>query len=873
MHTEPNRICNMKLHTIRILISLCLAVFSGPLSSRAATIWTGPATTFVNLAGSDPTQAVNQDRLTPNVWITRATDFGIYNAKTETAFMHFLSPADTEWADGTTANYSSLTYTDWNTWVKVTHTGPPTTVGLNAVMHLISDDTYLDVQFTSWGGLGGGFSWQRSTPASANVPPTVAIDSPTNGASFTAPAIVPLTATAQDSDGSVTNVAFYDGVTFLGETNNTPYTVTATLAAGSHPLTAVATDNLGLSITSSPPVIVTVSVSNTPPSVTITNPPDNAIFGNTDIVNIGASVNDTSGTVTNVQFFDGLVLLRSVSAPPYSFSTAPFTFALGSHTLTAVASDNLGTTSSSAPVHLTVARYMPEVTNVALSLFLLPIATNMSAPDYAISPPGDTHRLFVVEQNGLLRIIQDGTLLPGAALDIQSRVQPPLNASSPNDERGFLGLAFHPGFNNPASPGYQTLYTYNSEMIPTNTLPTYPVPTTATNNYMNVLNEWKISATNANVVDPDSRREVISFGKNAGNHNGGTCTFGPDGYLYLALGDGGNANDVGPSHIVPGGNAQNLVTPLGKMLRFDPLNPTLNPTSPDPISTNGQYRIPTTNPFQGPGQAPEIYAYGLRNPYRFAFDPVTGDLIEADVGQNNIEEINRIVLGGNYGWAVKEGDFLFNQTNGPAGPAGTIGAPPGYFSPGVPAGLIDPITGPLGVLEYDHNNGISITGGFVYRGTGMPELYGKYIFGDLALVATPVRINGRLFYADLQLGTINVFTLPQFGSEILPNDLTVHGFGQDANGELYALTTNTSANGTGGIVYKLLSVRLTAQVSGNLLDLSWPVAGGRLQVQSNSPGAGIGTNWFTLPGSTETNHVVIPIDPANGSVFYRLAVP
>src|SRR5205807_2704182 len=144
---------------------------------------------------------------------------------------------------------------------------------------------------------------------------------------------------------------------------------------------------------------------------------------------------------------------------------------------------------------------------------------------------------------------------------IQSRVQPPLNASNPNDERGFLGLAFHPGFTNSASPGYRTLYTYNSEQIPANTTPTYVVPNGVTNNYKNVVNEWKISSTNANVVDLASRREVISFGKNAGNHNGGTITFGPDGYAYLALGDGGNANDVGPSHIVPGGNAQNLSTP------------------------------------------------------------------------------------------------------------------------------------------------------------------------------------------------------------------------------------------------------------------------------------------------------------------------
>ena len=176
------------------------------------------------------------------------------------------------------------------------------------------------------------------------------------------------------------------------------------------------------------------------------------------------------------------------------------------------------------------------------------------------------------------------------------------------------------------------------------------------------------------MVDPASLREIISFGKNANNHNGGTIAFGPDGYLYLGLGDGGNANDVGASHLEPGGNAQNLSTPLGKMLRFDPVNPALTPTSPNPISANGQYRIPTTNPFQGLGQVPEIYAYGLRNPYRFSFDRANGELILADVGQNNIEEIDRIVLGGNYGWAIKEGDFLFNRTNGPAGAAGTIGA-------------------------------------------------------------------------------------------------------------------------------------------------------------------------------------------------------
>jgi hypothetical protein len=128
---------------------------------------------------------------------------------------------------------------------------------------------------------------------------------------------------------------------------------------------------------------------------------------------------------------------------------------------------------------------------------------------------------------------------------------------------------------------------------------------------------------------------------------------------------------------------------------------------------------------------------------------------------------------------------------------------------GIPAGLIDPITGTLGTLQYDHGDGISITGGFVYRGSGIPELFGKYVFGDLALVPSGggnPRIDGRLFYANLQTGLINEFLIPQFANDKLPNGLTVHGFGQDGSGELYAIVTNTPANGTGGIVYKLAAV-------------------------------------------------------------------
>lgn len=448
------------------------------------------------------------------------------------------------------------------------------------------------------------------------------------------------------------------------------------------------------------------------------------------------------------------------------------------------------------PGALGQADVLPPIPRGTISIGLVPLATGLAAPDYAISAPGDTNRLFVVEQKGQILVFQNGSLLPTPALNLQSLVSPPLVLTNANDERGLLGLAFHPGFNNPASPGYRTLYTYDSQLIPSGVVPTYVAPNGATQGYQNVVNEWKMNPADLNVIDPASRREVISFGKNANNHNGGTIAFGPDGFLYLGLGDGGNANDVGASHLEPGGNAQNLSTPLGKMLRFDPLNPALNAGSGNPVSINGQYRIPSTNPFQGAGQAPEIYAYGLRNPYRFAFDRLNGQLIAADVGQNTVEEIDRITLGGNFGWAIKEGDFLFNRTTG------TVGV----RSAGSPLGLIDPIAGPSGVLEYDHGDGISITGGFVYRGSLIPELYGKYVFGDLALNRVPVRADGRMFYADLDSGIINEFLLPEFSGGILPNGLTIHGFGEDNDGELYVLATNTPSSRTGGVVYALRSV-------------------------------------------------------------------
>ncbi len=476
---------------------------------------------------------------------------------------------------------------------------------------------------------------------------------------------------------------------------------------------------------------------------------------------------------------------------------------------------------------------LPSIQRGTIGVNLNPVATGLGGPAYAINAPGDPNRLFVVEQLGRVRVVQNGSLVSTPALDIQSRVAPPLVTTSVNDERGLLGLAFHPGYNTPSSVGYRTLYTFGSEPVGTgvtyrapNTTGNTLFPGTQTQTYKMVINEWKQDASNPNIIDPSSRREVFSYGKVETNHNGGTIAFGPDGYMYLGTGDGGASYDtnrftsgsVVGSHIEPGGNALNLSTPLGKMLRIDPVAPALTSTSLDSVSSNGQYRIPVTNPFQGLNQVPETYAYGLRNPYRFAFDDRpggSGQLIAADVGQGNIEEINSIVNGGNYGWRNKEGTFSVNFTSPDPLRGNTILGSIGVNSPEAPGSLIkDPIRGTLGYLQYDHEDGISITGGFVYRGSEIPELVGKYVFGDLALRTGP-RADGRLFYANLETGIINEFLLPQFSSGILPGGEILYGFGQDFNGELYALTQASGvasgairpSTGTlGGTMYRISAV-------------------------------------------------------------------
>jgi hypothetical protein len=218
--------------------------------AHAQTVWNGPPITFSKPGSADPTQPANQDRITANVRITRGGTQGIYNAKSESLFTHDFSPADTEWADGSAAAHASLTFTDWNTWAKVVHAGPPTTVGVPAVVHLITDDIYIDISFTSW-AVGGDFSYQRATAtAAANSPPMVTITNPSSSATLSAPASLVLRATASDTDGTVTNVQFFQGAVSLGNATASPYSVTVnSLAAGDYTFSAIATDNGGLTAT------------------------------------------------------------------------------------------------------------------------------------------------------------------------------------------------------------------------------------------------------------------------------------------------------------------------------------------------------------------------------------------------------------------------------------------------------------------------------------------------------------------------------------------------------------------------------------------------------------------------------------------------
>ena len=454
------------------------------------------------------------------------------------------------------------------------------------------------------------------------------------------------------------------------------------------------------------------------------------------------------------------------------------------------------------------------------------VANGMTAPLKGVVAPGEPSRLYVVDQTGQLWAVDLATGTKTLFLDVSARLVT-LGVLGPNtfDERGFLGVAFHPDY---ATNG--KFYTYTSE--PNAGPPTFPttLPAGSTPDHQNVIAEWQaVSPGNpAAGVNLASRRELIRVDWPQFNHDAGDITFGPDGMLYIPMGDGGGADDAdgqlftvatGSFPVVEApivghqgnGNAQKLNTPLGKILRID---------VDGNDSANGQYGIPADNPFVGQaGALPEIYAFGFRNPFRMSFDRGTGQLIVGDVGQNDIEEIDVVVSGGNYGWNIKEGTLFF-VINGNEEGFATTAAPAS-----VPAGLIDPIA------QYDtHHEGHSVIAGFVYRGTRIPQLAGRFVFGDFSRVfnfpSGPHNF-GRLLYLqqkDLDRKQLaNVQELGGFAAAIagvglstgtsacdglFPATLAVLGLGEDRAGELY-VTGNISGLpfGSGGVVLRLAPAR------------------------------------------------------------------
>lgn len=400
------------------------------------------------------------------------------------------------------------------------------------------------------------------------------------------------------------------------------------------------------------------------------------------------------------------------------------------------------------------------------------VASGLVSPTLLISAPDGTNRQFILDQPGKVWVIENGTMRTTPFLDVSARLVP-LN---PNfDERGLLGLAFDPSFNDPASVGHRRIFTYTSE-LPAGT-PDFPNPylTQPANNH-SIVASWRVSASDPNTVDPNSRQELMRIEDPQANHNGGHMAFGPDGFLYLAIGDGGGANDTNPNgHNPTTGNGQDPNIILGKIVRID-----VNGTN----SANGKYGIPPTNPFAMTGGLKEIFALGFRNPYRFSFNGP--ELLVGDVGQRSVEELNRVELGKNYGWRLKEGTFKFNPADG------TVT----NDLSGLPADLVDPIA------QYDRDEGISIIGGFVYNGTGIPGLQGKYIFADFA--KPDAGAAGRLFYYDFTAAEIREFVI---GRASRPLGLYVKGMGLDQNGEIYVLgALERGPTGTTGVVYRLTAV-------------------------------------------------------------------
>jgi glucose/arabinose dehydrogenase len=469
---------------------------------------------------------------------------------------------------------------------------------------------------------------------------------------------------------------------------------------------------------------------------------------------------------------------------------------------------------------------LPRIGKGPVRVELQSVASGLTSPVDFVSANDGSGRMFIVDQAGKIFVLKNGQVLATPFLDVSSRL---VALQAGYDERGLLGLAFHPGFADSNSPGFHKLYTYSSE--PVSGAADFTVPNPNAFNCQSVIAEWQISAGNPDVVDPATRREVMRIDHPQFNHNAGQMVFRPsDHYLYISIGDGGAANDVGDGHDPVTGNGQKLTTVLGKILRIDPLIPSAQPASTDPISANGKYRVPASNPFVATGNVREIFAYGFRNPFRFSFDAVTDKLIVADVGQDHIEEIDLVEAGKNYGWNKKEGTFLFNPANGNV-----------TVDPAPDPSLMNP------VAEYSHENGIAVLGGYLYRATTIPALTNKYVFGDFSTAFTAP--NGHLFYMDdLNSGVIRELRI---GNDERPFGLFLKAFGRDANGEIYALGSgNLGPSGTAGQVLKIVP----APASPALVNIAT-----RLRVQT---GDNVLIGGFILTGSAPKKVIVRAIGPS-----------
>jgi len=405
------------------------------------------------------------------------------------------------------------------------------------------------------------------------------------------------------------------------------------------------------------------------------------------------------------------------------------------------------------------------------------------SPLVVTEPPDGTHRLFVVDQIGKVWILNpDGSKMAEPFIDISSKM---VTLSPDYDERGLLGLAFHPDYKNNGK--FYLFYTAPPRAGG-------PEPGAPWNNLIRI-SEFKVSS-DANKADMGSERVILEEDHPEGNHNGGTIAFGPDGYLYISIGDGGNADDVGPGHvddwykINAGGNGQDIKQNLlGNILRID-VNSSWGKMN---------YSIPADNPFKGTDARSEIYAYGFRNPYRFSFD--MGDdhkLYLGDAGQSLYEEVDIVKKGGNYGWNVKEGTHCFNTDNDLEERAAC---------PMIDSATGQPLIDPIIELPNEANpkGGIAsvVVGGNVYRGKSIPFLYGRYIFGIFSSGESGA--DGRVFLGKPKAS--GLWGYEQLELQSFPDNLGqyVKSFGQDLSGEVYVMTSGQlGPQGNAGRVYKLV---------------------------------------------------------------------